>query len=910
MVWFRTGMPRRTGHTAAGIWIVIVVALSVTIVVAWALFRVVPAALLPDTAETESPTTSVVATGPGVQAVITVGDVRLQRSLPSLALALGPREVLDPRLPPGRFEADFVVRFNPGSIRRASLGAEIQGASLTIERRGKVLLTASAGEQARTMMSEPVFLPGREMTFTYKLRPDGTGPVRLRALWRPQNTTSDLPLPSSGGGLFSGPAEKGYVVVQKLNCVACHHSDNEALQAELAVSPAPILGQVGSRVRPHWLGQWLADPHAVKHGAAMPALFNGVADAEQQIQQLIQFLVSLGGPINDDGQSPEQALSDTGSLFYHRVGCVACHGPLEAPAVPGPWTPLGPVAAKTTIDQLAAFLRDPVALRPAGRMPSLRLSDMEAEAIAAFLVDRDLDASGTPPTLSFTLDAEQVHRGREVFATRGCSNCHELGPDRTPITARLTAPPLESLASAEVAGCVAVEPVPGVPYFSLDSGQRHEIAAFLNAVGTWRSVEAPLLALAADLDRLNCVACHDFHGVGGVAPSIDKYFVADQEVDAGDEGRLPPPLGGVGAKLNPAWLNTVLANAGVARPYMATRMPQFGAANVGHMAPLFAAAAGVESRTSAYDEGPVVDDLTAEVGRRLTGDSGFNCIQCHSIAGRASTNLPGPDLVGMPERLRWGFFSQWLHDPRQLRPGTRMPTFFYAGRSGLQEFGGDADRQIEAMWGYLSQGEFLPLPDGLHDPGDYQIEVLDEPIVLRTFMTGAGERAIACGFPEQIHFAFDATRCRVAEVWVGRFLSAAGAWAARGGSQTDPEQEPVWIDPGSGVIALAEPSPSAAPGQRTRFRGYLLDTERRPTFHYEVGSGDALVQVREQPIPVRTDGRPALHRRFELTGSPGQRFVVQASGHRFLDTGDPADEPTFRRLDENGTARFVLELTW
>ncbi len=29
-----------------------------------------------------------------------------------------------------------------------------------------------------------------------------------------------------------------------------------------------------------------------------------------------------------------------------------------------------------------------------------------------------------------------------------------------------------------------------------------------------------------------------------------------------------------------------------------------------------------------------------------------------------------------------------------------------------------------------------------------------------------------------------------------------------------------------------------------------------------------------------------------------------------MDSGEAADEPTPRRLDENGTARFVLELTW
>ena len=106
-------MTRRTGHTTAVTWIVIVLALSATVVVAWALFRLVPATLVPGTAETDTSTSDVVATGPGVHAVISAEDARVQRSLPSLSLALGPREVLDPRLPSGRFEAEFVVRWNP-----------------------------------------------------------------------------------------------------------------------------------------------------------------------------------------------------------------------------------------------------------------------------------------------------------------------------------------------------------------------------------------------------------------------------------------------------------------------------------------------------------------------------------------------------------------------------------------------------------------------------------------------------------------------------------------------------------------------------------------------------------------------------------------------------------------------------
>ena len=61
---------------------------------------------------------------------------------------------------------------------------------------------------------------------------------------------------------------------------------------------------------------------------------------------------------------------------------------------------------------------------------------------------------------------------------------------------------------------------------------------------------------------LNCYACHERSFVGGVVDrrgesqevhGHEKWFVRISQ-ENGDEGRLPPALTGVGAKLNPAWL--------------------------------------------------------------------------------------------------------------------------------------------------------------------------------------------------------------------------------------------------------------------------------------------------------------------------------------------------------------------
>ncbi|MHC4447416.1 MAG: hypothetical protein ACYSXF_06510, partial [Planctomycetota bacterium] len=694
----------------------------------------------------------------------------------------------------------------------------------------------------------------------------------------------------------------------EFNCAACHRSDDPQLQGQLLVSPAPILGDAGARIRPSWVRRWLRDPSAVKAGVAMPRLFRGGADDEEAIEDLVDFVASMGGPIEAQPQAPNEDLAATGMLVYHRVGCVACHGPLETtPGEPQEslvfnYTPLGDPSGKTTPAQLAAFLVDPVQVRPSGRMPSLNLTALEAEAVASYLVTRE--SAGTPEDGGFVPDDQRIERGRDRFATNGCANCHTLGPNRTTVASTLHAPSLEAVSGGDLTGgCLASPPSVAAPDFGLGPSERQAIVAFLQRLPQRRSAHVPHDLLGASLSRLNCLACHQVDAEGGPQAAVRRYFTTAAEADLGDEGRLPRDLSDAGAKLNPLWFSQVLEAQGVARPYMATRMPQFGQVNVAGLPALFAAASGV---TPGPDDGPEPPAGAASVGRHLVGQKGFDCIQCHTVAGHESTGTPGPDVVSMPERLRYGFFKRWLYSPQQIRPQTRMPTFFFAGKSGVVEhYGGDAEQQIDAIWAYLSQGENLPLPDGLPDPGMLQLTVGGEPLVFRTFMEQAGVRAIACGFPEQIHCAFDADRCRLAVVWQGQFLNAKGAWAARGGSETNP-QGVVWTAPDEPIFA----GPSASPPE-VRFRGYRLDEQRRPIFLYEVALGDVRFEVTEQPLPKP---ERALCRRFTLTGQPRAAVAVRPGGQALVESSverrELGDDLIEIRCDADGRAAFTLEVTW
>ena len=755
------GQPKRASPLP---WFGVAAALAVTVIVVAIIIRSAPVGPPQEASGTRDQLQDAAPAVPGVRAILTAAGVTVQRRLPAMAFALGDGQTLDAQLPPGPFDGEFIVTFHPGAVRRAALGAAIQGGSLMIQRKGKVLASDYASDKPRVLMTDTVFLPSRLVTFTYRFRRDGGGPTRLRALWQPQDSAVAVALPSGGGGLLADDAVAGFALVQQLNCVACHISKDPDLQAELDINAAPILGQIGARARPDWIRNWIAQPQSLKGGAFMPALFHPAELEPSRLDDLTHFLVSMGGPIDETKGEPNHDLVDTGMVLYHSVGCFACHGPREPienlpgfrPPGPEPgrsYTPLGPLAFKTTPGRLAAFLGDPLAIRPSGRMPSQNLTEIEAEAIASYLIHRDGRNTPTVEQQPFVLDRPRIERGAAIFVDKGCANCHRLGPGRPTIISSLRAPSLERV-SASVSGpmdvpggCLAEAPPPGSADFGITARQRTAIVAFLRTMPMRRGWDVPHDRLAATMDRLNCLACHQFHGAGGPERAVAPYFTTLGDFDLGDEGRLPPDLGDEGARLNPQWLANVLSEHGIARPYMAARMPQFGEANVRRLPELFAAVAGVPAEP---DQGPDFSEPDAEIGRQLVGAGGFNCIQCHSIAARASTDLPGSDLAQMVERLRYSYFATWMHDPKLLRAGTRMPSFFSAGRSGLTEhLGGDADRQIAAMWAYLSQGELLPLPDGLIDPGSDELQAGDEPIVLGTLMKDVGARSIACGFPPQ-----------------------------------------------------------------------------------------------------------------------------------------------------------------
>jgi mono/diheme cytochrome c family protein len=188
----------------------------------------------------------------------------------------------------------------------------------------------------------------------------------------------------------ASPAEQGRMLVNELNCVACHKSTPG--EGQLAPKAAPDLRKAGARLTPQFIRTFLKNPQAVRPGTMMPALLHGLTSDQQDASAdaLTHYLVSLGGPIKPDQAGGSASDVEVGRELFHEIGCVACHAP-EGNASEFPSVPLTHLAYKTTVDQMVAFLKDPAHTRPSGRMPDFRLSDDEALPLAVYLLRDQLD---------------------------------------------------------------------------------------------------------------------------------------------------------------------------------------------------------------------------------------------------------------------------------------------------------------------------------------------------------------------------------------------------------------------------------------------------------------------------------------------------------------------------------------
>ena len=517
------------------------------------------------------------------------------------------------------------------------------------------------------------------------------------------------------------------------------------------------------------------------------------------------------------------------------------------------------------------------------------------------------------------LDKSQAPMGARMFAAMRCASCHQLDG----VNAISPSRPLNRLNLESPIGCLSDNIRRGLPDYQLSDEQRSDLKSALSALDTLGQERSPDAAVRHHMATLNCYACHSRDGIGGPSPDRSELFTMVEEIDLGDEGRIPPHLSGAGAKLKTDAIKAILAgDLHVRGHYMATRMPLFGEANVAAVPALFAKADG----RAGDQESPKFDEEQWKIGHQLVGIKGLSCIACHRLAGQKSAGIQGIDLATVYDRINPGWFRDFLLDPARFNEGTRMPGFFPDGKSPFPNLaGGDAVKQIEGIWSYLSLRKSMPLPEGIVPEGMAKMELVPDtrPIVHRTFMKDVGPRTITVGFPEKLSVAFDANVVRMAKVWRGRFFDQSGVESGRSDTFLGPLGDDIIDLPAGPAFAVLNESNESWPTPENLqvrdlggdFKGYRLDSYGQPTFHYQLDG----VTVEETPVPTVRPGGSILQRRFRLrTTSPieGLSFIAAVGPGDYSTTSAKLEGSNLEvrlidavgqvQKDINGTDRLIV----
>jgi len=708
---------------------------------------------------------------------------------------------------------------------------------------------------------------------------------------------------------------RGRWLYQTVGCVACHGGPGE--QAARPAAPVP-LGDLAAKTTVPALEAFLREPHTTRPSGRMPGFRYGKTDAADLAHFLLRDRAGSARQVLDyryfEGewtalpdfaaltpkaagraeefdvglaQRPENyGLEFRGTLRVDRDGEYTFHltsddgGRLE-------------IDGRTAVDNdgvHAPTVRTGVVTLARGDHPlrvtlfnggneaeldvELQGPGLDRQPLIGHLVPLAGAAAPKPAAgdvARLTPDPALAARGRTLFAEVGCASCHQLRVDGVAI-APAPRTPAKALADLGASGgCLAESPAKGLPGYALNAGQREALAAALRGLHDAGPAKppAPDQVVHRNLAAFNCYACHQRDGRGGVEPALNPAFATTQP-EMGDEGRLPPHLNGVAAKLNPAYLKQIFAEGAKDRPYMLTQMPRFGAAELAPLAQALTATDVVESVAEpAFGESPrrVKSD-----GRFLVGGEALGCIKCHTFNGTEAEGVQAIDMTRMTHRLRRDWFHRYVVDPPKYRPGTRMPTSWPEGKSLLPNvLGGETVAQVEAVWRYLADGASAAEPFGL---GRLPIPLAatKETVIYRNFIEGGGPRAIGVGYPGGVNLAFDANALRLTMVWQGGFIDAGRHWNGRGeGFQRPMGGNLLSLPAGPPVAALPTPDatwPSAEARSPTdHFLGYDLSAEaRNPTFHYSVA--ETRIDDRPEPTPAAAaGGPPGLRRTLTFTAA-------------------------------------------
>jgi len=431
------------------------------------------------------------------------------------------------------------------------------------------------------------------------------------------------------------------------------------------------------------------------------------------------------------------------------------------------------IGSKSDAEWIYNWIKNPSEYYPDTRMPDLRLSHEEAADITAYLLTLKNDDFTKLPSSYY--DEEEMNNiaigwlvkgfpeeeaieklnkmskaevinyvGTKSINYYGCYTCHDIKgfEDAKPIGAELTqegSKPLNTLDFGHIHSIghnnyswfeqklanprifdrdkiVAPEDKSRMPNFYF---KPEEIEAITTAILGFNSNKFSSNMLVENLvddknvfkgysliQSYNCQGCHIIDGFGG------------QIVDViGSSEFSPPNLNTQGVKTQPDWLFTFFKNPTIIRPNLQVRMPSFTMFSDEDWNSVIKAFQHMENHSLSFEGTHMVDKNSTEfkAGEKLHEFGA--CNNCHFYGEVKPIQGPAtwaPNLALTKVRLRPEWVVDWLRNPQEIMPGTKMPapylpTSDILSVNGAEEtwgkdlvdLNGDTDLMLRGLTDYL-----------------------------------------------------------------------------------------------------------------------------------------------------------------------------------------------------------------
>lgn len=258
-------------------------------------------------------------------------------------------------------------------------------------------------------------------------------------------------------------------------------------------------------------------------------------------------------------------------------------------------------------------------------------------------------------------------------------------------------------------------------------------------------------------------------------------------------------------------------------------------------------------------------------------------------------------------------------DNRWTRDGTRSAEVeLKAGEHVFELFNNKRDGWIKPVLGFWSSGPGFRLTPH-HVPGSVISGKPNDPILLnantntnlRSFMDWKKKdsdrnfrvvHAISIGSPEGLHYTYDLDKGAIIQAWKGDFLDTTPMWHERG----DGSSKPMGSITRFNHDLLLNPLEintwkTDTTGTGYKPKGYSLDEDDLPTFHYKILGADVKDKVRIK------DGK-YIHREVDISNAANM-FARLAVGDNVVQVAEnlyAVDDKTYYVRIEDGAERFIL----